>query len=168
MQSILFGKKKKNEIYRNMNFVCFERVRQKNSKKRENDRIQENKTTSRKMCLLSAFENLMYQNDKMDAKHSLWRRRITLPKTSFLGTKALKFMNSTLHEETKQHYQNVYFRFLSNSQIPNRQNSYKIPLIGDMKWHYYNRAFRVLLFCVLGRKNAKQHPICEYKSLPKT
>ncbi len=51
---------------------------------------------------LSVFELLMYQNAKTNAKHTLWRKRITLPKHVFivylimLPIKTIKYMQRTL------------------------------------------------------------------------
>ncbi len=75
------------------------------------------KTTFTKNVPLSFFELLTYQNAKTNAKHPLWRIRITLPKTCILSVfDHATYKNAKIHakdpmfEKRKDITRKVYYQ----------------------------------------------------------
>ncbi len=75
-----------------------------------------------KTCLFGVFEFLSYENTKTRAKHTIWKKRITLQKQVFwvflslLRRKTPKSKQKTLYGKRKGHSErDVYFFFFLHS-----------------------------------------------------
>ncbi len=100
-------------------------------------------------------------NSKVHAKHPIWEKKRTLPKTclisvffflfSFLRTKTLKRMENTLYGESEQHDQKHVFRVFSCLVFTKTPKCLQNTLFGVTKGLYQKRVIWVFL-SVLGNK----------------
>ncbi len=100
-------------------------------------------------------------NSKVHAKHPIWEKKRTLPKTclisvffflfSFLRTKTLKRMENTLYGESEQHDQKHVFWVFSCLVFTKTPKCLQNTLFGVTKGLYQKRVIWVFL-SVLGNK----------------
>ncbi len=87
-------------------------------------------TLPKNKCFYCFFLTCYVRKHQNSWKHC--EKRVLWVFFSFFGTKTLKRINSSLHRELEQCYQNEYFQCISHYQVPKRQNNRKSPCIGNL------------------------------------